>query len=80
VTPDPNRPFAVYVADSVVRAIGTAFVVRPKGRDVDVTLTQGAVDVTEIRGVETTLGFIAAGSAGTAFASSLSSFAEAHEF
>lgn len=47
VMPSPNRPFQVYAADSVVRAVGTAFAVHLEGSKVDVTVTKGAVDVAE---------------------------------
>jgi transmembrane sensor len=47
VKPDPNRAFEVYAADSVVRAIGTAFAVHIDGSKVDVTVTKGVVDVIE---------------------------------
>ena len=45
VMPSPNRPFQVYAADSVVRAVGTAFAVQLEEGKVDVTVTKGAVDV-----------------------------------
>lgn len=45
VVPDPKRPFEVYAADRVVRAIGTAFDVEVNGSKVDVTVTRGVVDV-----------------------------------
>ncbi len=48
VTPDPERPFEVYAANSVARAVGTAFAVRLEGRRVDVTVERGVVDVVEI--------------------------------
>ena len=48
VMPDRNRPFEVYVADSVVRAVGTAFAVHLDGSKVDVTVTKGVVDVAEV--------------------------------
>jgi transmembrane sensor len=48
VMPDPNRAFEVYAADSVVRALGTAFAVHLDGGKVDVTVTKGAVDVAEV--------------------------------
>jgi transmembrane sensor len=49
VTPDPNRAFEVYAADSVVRAVGTAFAVHLDERGkVDVTVTKGVVDVAEV--------------------------------
>jgi transmembrane sensor len=47
-TPDPNRVFEVYVADSVVRAVGTTFAVHLEGRKVDVTVTKGIVDVSDV--------------------------------
>ena len=53
VTPSPNRPFEVYAADSVVRAVGTAFAVHLEGSKVDVTVTKGAVDVAEAPSVQT---------------------------
>ena len=53
VMPSPNRPFEVYAADSVVRAVGTAFAVHLEGSKVDVTVTKGAVDVAEATSVET---------------------------
>ena len=48
VTHDPKREFAVYAADGVVRAVGTAFSVHIEGTKVDVTVTKGAVDVSEV--------------------------------
>ncbi len=48
VMPDRNRAFEVYVADSVVRAVGTAFAVHLDGSKVDVTVTKGVVDVAEV--------------------------------
>ena len=53
VMPSPNRPFEVYAADSVVRAVGTAFAVHLEGSKVDVTVTKGAVDVAEAADVQT---------------------------
>jgi transmembrane sensor len=53
-TPDLNRPFEVYVANSVVRAIGTAFAVHLEGNTVDVTVTKGIVDVGEAGTAQTT--------------------------
>jgi transmembrane sensor len=55
--PDSNRPFEVYVANSVVRAIGTAFTVHFEGNTVDVTVTKGVVDVGEAgSAAQTTVG------------------------
>ncbi len=48
VMPDPRRPFEVYAGESVVRAVGTAFAVHLDGRNVDVTVTKGTVDVAEM--------------------------------
>lgn len=52
VAHDPNRVFAVSVADSTVRAIGTAFVVHVEGRRVDVTVAKGMVDILDVRSVD----------------------------
>jgi len=40
-----NRPFEVYAGDGVVRAVGTAFSVYLKNRDVEVTVTEGRVEL-----------------------------------
>lgn len=48
VMPDAKRPFEVYAAESVVRAVGTAFAVHLEGSKVDVTVTKGVVDVAEV--------------------------------
>ena len=53
VRPSRNRPFEVYAADSVVRAVGTAFAVHLEGSKVDVTVTKGSVDVAEATSVQT---------------------------
>jgi transmembrane sensor len=46
VAKDPNRPFVVQAGNIRVRAVGTAFVVRRHSDvDVEVTVTQGTVDV-----------------------------------
>jgi transmembrane sensor len=46
VMKDPTRPFVVFAGHTRVRAIGTAFMVRVRSDDnVEVTVTQGAVDV-----------------------------------
>lgn len=47
-TRDPHRVFDVYVADSVVRAVGTDFAVHLEGRKVDVRVTKGTVDVFDV--------------------------------
>ncbi|MGB6306933.1 MAG: FecR domain-containing protein [Steroidobacteraceae bacterium] len=47
VAHDRERPFFVEVNDVVVRAVGTAFAVRLEAAQVDVTVTEGVVEVTE---------------------------------
>jgi transmembrane sensor len=47
VAHDRERPFFVAVNDIVVRAVGTAFAVRLEAAQVDVTVTEGIVEVTE---------------------------------
>ena len=48
IKPDPDRSFAVYVADDVVEAAGTEFVVRVHQRKVDLTVAQGVVDLARV--------------------------------
>jgi transmembrane sensor len=48
VASNPARPFSVYGADGVARAIGTAFVVRLRNRGMDVTVTKGIVEVAAV--------------------------------
>jgi transmembrane sensor len=55
VRPDPNRAFEVYAADSVVRAVGTAFAVHLEGSKVDVTVTKGVVAVADAGSVQAPL-------------------------
>jgi transmembrane sensor len=45
VAHDKQRPFLVDVNDIVVRAVGTAFAVRLEAAQVDVTVTEGVVEV-----------------------------------
>jgi transmembrane sensor len=45
VAKDPSRPFIVHVGNLAVRAVGTAFTVRRNGEQVDVTVTEGVVEV-----------------------------------
>ena len=54
VAPNPTRPFDVYAADGIVHAVGTAFSVHLEGSSVDVTVTKGIVDVSEIGGPQGT--------------------------
>jgi transmembrane sensor len=42
---DPNRVFEVHIAESVVRAVGTAFDVYVEGQKVEVIVTSGLVEV-----------------------------------
>lgn len=48
VIPDSNRVFEVYAADSVVRAVGTAFAVHLEGRKLDLMVTKGIIDVSDV--------------------------------
>jgi transmembrane sensor len=45
VSPNRQRPFSVYAQEGVVRAVGTAFVVRLTGDRVEVTVTKGKVEL-----------------------------------
>jgi transmembrane sensor len=45
VAHDSARPFVVVTDDGAVRAVGTAFVVRVKSNQADVTVTEGVVEV-----------------------------------
>ena len=42
----PDRPFLVHAGSGIVRAVGTAFSVRLKGQNMEVTVTEGKVEVT----------------------------------
>ena len=59
VAKDPVRPFVVIAGDKKVTAIGTAFVVRRQaegaGERVSVTMVEGKVSVTDIKGAPATL-------------------------
>jgi transmembrane sensor len=46
VTKDPTRPFQVRTDDVIVRAVGTVFAVRTQTQRVEVTVADGAVEVT----------------------------------
>lgn len=48
VAPDTARPFSVYAQDRVVRAVGTAFAVRLQADAVEVTLTNGVVELAKL--------------------------------
>lgn len=52
VARDPSRPFEVYAASGMVRAVGTAFSVHLEGLTVNVTVTKGVVDVADIGTVQ----------------------------
>jgi transmembrane sensor len=45
VAPNRRKPFEVFAAGGVVRAVGTAFSVHLHGSETDVTVTKGQVDV-----------------------------------
>jgi len=47
VAHDKSRPFIVRANDTAVRAVGTAFAVRLEAAQVDVTVTEGAVEVAD---------------------------------
>jgi transmembrane sensor len=47
VAKDPTRPFIVRAGGVSVRAVGTVFSVRAVDRDVDVTVTEGVVEVAD---------------------------------
>jgi transmembrane sensor len=49
VAHDKSRPFVVQAHDTAVRAVGTAFAVRLEGTQVDVTVTEGVVEVAELK-------------------------------
>lgn len=48
VAKDPMRPFIVRVGDISVRAVGTVFAVRALNKDVNVTVTEGVVEVADL--------------------------------
>jgi transmembrane sensor len=48
VTHDESRPFIVRANDTGVRAVGTAFAVRLENAQVDVTVTEGVVEVADL--------------------------------
>jgi transmembrane sensor len=49
VAHDPDRPFVVYASRLAVRAIGTAFSLRVEDRRVDLTVTEGRVEIASLR-------------------------------
>ena len=49
VDKEPRRPFSVYAADGIVRAVGTAFTVRLRDNDaVEVTVEEGRVAIASV--------------------------------
>lgn len=48
VAPNKARPFSVYAKDGVVRAVGTAFVVRLQPKGIEVTVTKGTVELASL--------------------------------
>jgi transmembrane sensor len=64
VAKDSTRPFTVQAGDIEVQAIGTAFVVRKSSdKEVDVTVTQGAVEVSSNERPQASVVRVKAGSA-----------------
>jgi transmembrane sensor len=51
VAHDRSRPFIVRANDTAVRAVGTAFAVRLEAAQVDVTVTEGVVEVADSKAV-----------------------------
>lgn len=49
VAKEQRRPFEVYAADGLVRAVGTAFSVYIDNRDVKVTVNEGRVDLARVQ-------------------------------
>lgn len=47
VAKDASRPFIVHAGPVSVRAVGTAFLVRTAGDQIDVTVTEGTVELTD---------------------------------
>lgn len=47
VAHDSNRPFIVHANDTLVRAVGTAFAVRLEDAQIDVTVTEGVVELSD---------------------------------
>lgn len=52
VAHNPDRPFLVYAGAGIVRAIGTAFTVYLKNRDVEVRVTEGTVELASIPDID----------------------------
>ena len=52
VAHDSKRPFVVYAGTGRVRAVGTAFSVKIKARTVDVTVTDGRVELASVKSQE----------------------------
>ena len=48
VVEDKGRPFLVIVGDKAVKAVGTAFNVKTQGEDIEVTVTEGIVEIASI--------------------------------
>jgi len=47
VAHDPSRPFIVYVGEQAVKAVGTAFVVKIESEKIQVTVTEGQVQLSQ---------------------------------
>lgn len=63
VKPDASRPFSVRAGDYEIRAIGTAFNVRYRESEIEVSVSEGSVEVCNVRrsGEVETLSSLAAG-------------------
>ena len=48
VAHDTSRPFLVFAGDGIVRAVGTAFVVHLQGKEFDVIVTEGSVELSSV--------------------------------
>ena len=48
VEPDPSKPFRVQVGSKVVEAVGTAFNVETNGKEIEITVTEGVVEISSL--------------------------------
>lgn len=62
VANDPKRPFIVDIGDRRVVAVGTQFSVRRTQSDIRVTVTEGAVRLDHVNGVQSSVDLLRAGS------------------
>lgn len=52
VAKDRQRPFVVYAGEEAVRAVGTAFAVRLNNDNIDVTVTEGTVELANVARID----------------------------